>query len=245
MGVDCVIGYKDSAMNIKVCICDDSLEERASINALVQEWSRQSGTDVSVFEFPTAEAFLFEYEDLVPDVVLLDIEMPGMSGVELAKRLRRGNKLIQIVFITGFSEYIAEGYEVAALHYLLKPVSSEKFFSTLDRAMEKQETDGRKIVLETSAETVLLPIYEIRYIEVIKNYITVYAEGSITVKRTLKEIERELDERFLRVGRSYIVNLHFISRVTRSEIFLRSGESVPLPRGMYETVNRAIINLKR
>lgn len=232
-------------MNVKICICDDSSEERASINALVREWSRQSGTDVSVSEFPTAEAFLFEYEDLAPDVVLLDIEMPGMNGVELAKRLRKGNKLIQIVFITGFSEYIAEGYEVAALHYLLKPVSPNKLFSTLDRALEKQEIDGRKIVLETPAETVLLPIYEIRYIEVIKNYITIYAQGCYTVKKTLKEIERELDERFLRVGRSYIVNLHFISRVTRSEIFLRGGESVPLPRGAYETVNRAIIDLKR
>ena len=101
-------------MNVKICICDDSSEERASINALVREWSQQSGTDVSVSEFPTAEAFLFEYETLVPDVLLLDIEMPGMNGVELAKRLREGNKLIQIAFITGFSEYIAEGYEVAA-----------------------------------------------------------------------------------------------------------------------------------
>lgn len=231
-------------MNVKICICDDSSEERAFINALVCEWSRQSGTDVNVSEFPTAEAFLFEYEDLVPDVLLLDIEMPGMNGVELAKRLREGNKLIQIVFITGFSDYIAEGYEVAALHYLLKPISPQKLFSTLDRALEKQETDGRKIVFESSAETVQLLLCEIRYIEVIKNYITVYAEGSYTVKRTLKEIERELDERFLRVGRSYIVNLHFISRVTRSEIFLRGGASVPLPRGAYETVNRAIINLK-
>ena len=232
-------------MNVKICICDDSSEERASINALVREWSRQSGTDVSVSEFPTAEAFLFECEDLAPDVVLLDIEMPGMNGVELAKRLREKNKLIQIAFITGFSEYIAEGYEVAALHYLLKPVSPEKLFLTLDRALEKQERDGRKIVLETSMETVQLPMHEIRYSEVIKNYITVYAEDSYTAKKTLKEIEQELDERFLRVGRSYIVNLHFISRVTRSEIFLRGGESIPLPRGAYETVNRAIINQKR
>ena len=232
-------------MNVKICICDDSSEERAFINALVREWSQQSGTDVSVCEFPAAEAFLFEYEDLVPDLVLLDIEMPGMNGVALAKRLRERNKLIQIIFITGFSEYIAEGYEVAALHYLIKPVSPKKLFSTLDRALEKQEIDGRKIVFKTSAETVQLLLYEIRYIEVMKNYITVYAEGSYTVKRTLKEIERELDERFLRVGRSYIVNLHYVSRVTRSEIFLRGGESVPLPRGAYETVNRAIINLKR
>jgi len=232
-------------MNIKICICDDSSEERASISTLVREWSRQSGTEVSIAEFPTAEAFLFEYEDLAPDIVLLDIEMPGMNGVDLAKRLRAGNKLIQIAFITGYSEYIAEGYEVAALHYLLKPVSTEKLFSTLDRAMERLETDDRKIVLETSEATVLIPIYEIRYIEVIKNYITIHAEGDYTVKRTLKEIEGELDERFLRVGRSYIVNLYFISRVTRTEVFLRGGESVPLPRGAYETVNRAIIRLKK
>lgn len=232
-------------MNVKICICDDSSEERALINAMVQEWSRQSGMDVSINEFPTAESFLFEYEDFLPDIVLLDIEMPGMNGVELAKRLREGNKLIQIVFVTGFSEYIAEGYEVAALHYLLKPVSPGKLFSTLDRALEKQEIDGRRIVLETSAETVQLLLYEIRYIEVNRNYITVYAEDSYTVKRTLKEIERELDERFLRVGRSYIVNLHFVSRVTRSEILLRGGGSVPLARGAYETVNRAIINLRQ
>lgn len=228
-------------MSVKICICDDASEERASLNALVKKWAQRSGTDVSICEFPTAEAFWFAYEDAAPDILLLDIEMPGMNGVELAKRLRAKNKLIQIVFITGYSEYIAEGYEVAALHYLLKPVSPEKFFSTLDRAMERQKTDGKKLVIGTSAETAVLPIYEIRYVEVVKNYVTIYAKRDYTVKKTLKEIEAELDERFLRVGRSYLVNLRFISRVTRTEIFLRDGGTIPLPRGAYEMVNQAII----
>lgn len=228
-------------MSVKICICDDASEERASLNTLVKKWAQRSGTDVSICEFPTAEAFWFAYEDVAPDILLLDIEMPGMNGVELAKRLRAKNKLIQIVFITGYSEYIAEGYEVAALHYLLKPVSPEKFFSTLDRAMERQKTDGKKLVIGTSAETAVLPIYEIRYVEVVKNYVTIYAKRDYTVKKTLKEIEAELDERFLRVGRSYLVNLRFISRVTRTEIFLRDGGTIPLPRGVYEMVNQAII----
>ena len=232
-------------MSVIISICDDSSQERTAINALVQRWAQKSGTDVDVHEFPTAEAFLFEYEELASDIVLLDIEMPGMSGVELAKRLRAGNKRIQIVFITGYSEYISEGYEVAALHYLLKPLSAEKFFSTLDRAMENRKTDDRELVIETSEETVFLPICEIRYIEVIRNYITIHGEKEYTVKKTLKEMEKELDQRFLRVGRSYIVNLRFVSRVTRTEVFLRGGEKVPLPRGAYETVNRAIIQLRR
>ncbi len=227
-------------------LCDDSAAEREYIKALVFEWSKRSGAEISVRECPSAEALLFEYEDNPPDILLLDIEMSGMSGVELAKRLRQnGNRLSQIIFITAYSDYIAEGYDVAALHYLLKPVDREKLFSVLSRAVEKISDDGKKLVLETPDETALVPICDIKYIEVIKNYVTVHAERDYTLKMPLKEIEAELDERFIRVGRSYIVNLGFITRVTKTEVYLKGGGTVPLPRGAYEKVNRAIINMKR
>lgn len=227
-------------------LCDDSAAEREYIKALVFEWSKRSGAEISVRECPSAEALLFEYEDNPPDILLLDIEMSGMSGVELAKRLRQnGNRLLQIIFITAYSDYIAEGYDVAALHYLLKPVDREKLFSVLSRAVEKISDDGKKLVLETPDETALVPICDIKYIEVIKNYVTVHAERDYTLKMPLKEIAAELDERFIRVGRSYIVNLGFITRVTKTEVYLKGGGTVPLPRGAYEKVNRAIINMKR
>ena len=227
-------------------LCDDSAAEREYIKALVFEWSKRAGAEISVRECPSAEALLFEYEDNPPDILLLDIEMSGMSGVELAKRLRQnGNRLLQIIFITAYSDYIAEGYDVAALHYLLKPVDREKLFSVLSRAVEKISDDGKKLVLETPDETALVPICDIKYIEVIKNYVTVHAERDYTLKMPLKEIESELDERFIRVGRSYIVNLGFITRVTKTEVYLKGGGTVPLPRGAYEKVNRAIINMKR
>lgn len=231
---------------LNLTLCDDSAAEREYIKALVFEWSKRSGAEISVRECPSAEALLFEYEDNPPDILLLDIEMSGMSGVELAKRLRQnGNRLLQIIFITAYSDYIAEGYDVAALHYLLKPVDREKLFSVLSRAVEKISDDGKKLVLETSDETALVPICDIKYIEVIKNYVTVHAERDYTLKMPLKEIESELDERFIRVGRSYIVNLGFITRVTKTEVYLKGGGTVPLPRGAYEKVNRAIINMKR
>ena len=227
-------------------LCDDSAAEREYIKALVFEWSKRSGAEISVRECPSAEALLFEYEDNPPDILLLDIEMSGMSGVELAKRLRQnGNRLLQIIFITAYSDYIAEGYDVAALHYLLKPVDRDKLFSVLSRAVEKISDDGKKLVLETPDETALVPICDIKYIEVIKNYVTVHADRDYTLKMPLKEIEAELDERFIRVGRSYIVNLGFITRVTKTEVYLKGGGTVPLPRGAYEKVNRAIINMKR
>lgn len=231
-------------MPINVSLCDDNESEREYVKALVGGWAQSTGRDIALSEYPCAEAFLFSDQGSV-QILLLDIEMPGMNGVELAKKLRAENKLLQIVFITGYSEYIAEGYDVAALHYLLKPVSAEKLYKVLDRAIEKIADDGKKLLFETADETAIVPIYEIRYIEVIKNYITVHAGRDYTLKRTLKEIEQELDGRFLRISRSYIVNLGYISRVTKSEIYLKGGATVPLPRGGYEAVNRAIISMKK
>ena len=94
----------------------------------------------------------------------------------------------------------------------------------------------------TNTEMVRVPIYKIRYADVYGNYVTVHSGSDITVKMTLHELEKQLDDRFYRVGRSAIVNLTEVSRVTKTEIKLTDGSSVPLPRGAYDGINRAIIN---
>ena len=180
-------------------------------------------------------------EDKSWDILLLDIEMGAMDGVTMAKRVRRDNEAVQILFITGYSDYIAEGYEVAALHYLMKPVREEKLFSVLDRAVEKRKQQDRFLNLSLSGELVRLPLYEIRYLDVHQNYVTVHAKTEYTVKRTLGDFEKELDDRFHRVGRSIILNLKCIQRVTKTEVHLSDGTVLLLPRGAYEPLNRAII----
>ena len=145
------------------------------------------------------------------------------------------------MFITGYSDYIAEGYEVSALHYLMKPVNRDKLYSVLDRALEKRQQEERCLNLESTGEMVRIPFYEIRYLDVRQNYVTVHGKQDYTVKRTLGDFERELDDRFCRVGRSMIVNLRFIRRVTRLDVTLSDGSVLPLPRGAYEPLNRAII----
>ena len=103
---------------MNISICDDNADERGLIRKIVLDWSARSGVGVSIREYPSAEALLFSYADCPPDILLLDIEMPGLSGVGLAKKLRQdGNRLLQIIFITAYSDYIAEGYDVAAMHY--------------------------------------------------------------------------------------------------------------------------------
>lgn len=167
--------------------------------------------------------------------------MGALDGISMAKTVRKENEAVQIVFLTGYSDYIAEGYEVAALHYLMKPIKSEKLRVVLDRAAEKRKQQDRCLNLELSGEMVRLPFYEIRYLEVRQNYVTLHAKREYTVKRTLGEFEKELDQRFFRVGRSLILNLKDVRRVTRTEVRLSDGTVLPLPRGAYEPLNRAII----
>lgn len=230
-------------MKYRIAVCDDSDIDRDFVRQMTQRWASQKGHDVHIDTFTSAENFLFRYaEESDYDILLLDIEMGKMDGVSMAKLLRKSNDTIQIIFITGYSDYISEGYEVAALHYLMKPVKEEKLYSVLDRATEKISKNEKRLYFESGGEMVRVPIYRIRYADVFGNYVTIHALSDVTVKMTLSELEKQLDERFYRVGRSAIVNITDISRVTKKEIILSDGTSVPLPRGAYEGVNRAIIS---
>ena len=229
-------------MAYKVAIVDDSTRDADFVKGILDPWAGQRHIDIQAQVFPSAEAFLFRYaEDKDWDILLLDIEMGAMDGVTMAKRVRQDNEAVQIVFITGYSDYIAEGYEVAALHYLMKPVNQDKLFAVLDRALEKRKQEERCLNLASYGEMVRLPFYEIRYLDVSANYVTVHAKTDYTVKRTLGDFEKELDDRFFRVGRGMILNLKYIQRVTKTEVRLSDGTVLPLPRGAYEPLNRAII----
>lgn len=229
-------------MSLKVAICDDEAADITYIESLLCKWAAEREKEILVDRFSSAEAFLFKYESKKDyDILLLDIEMKEMDGVTMAKRIRQENESVQIVFITGYSDYISEGYEVAALHYLMKPVKEEKIFSVLDRAVQRLKHNERMLYLDVSGEMVRIPLYEIRYLEVLRNYVTIHAKQDYTVKKTLSEVEKELDERFFKAGRSYLINLKLVRRVTKTEVHLSDGAVIPLPRGQYEAINKAII----
>lgn len=231
-------------MTYKIAICDDEASVIEYVSSIVTYWGTESGHTIVLRSFSSAESFLFSYEDENDyDILLLDIEMGQMDGVSLAKTIRKKNETVQIVFITGYSEYISEGYEVAALHYLMKPVKPEKLLEVLNRAAEKLEKNERILTLSLSGEMVRIPLHEIAYIDVNGNYITLHGKEDYTIKKTLGEIQKELDDRFFKVGRSCIVNLNIVQRVTKTDCYLSDGSILPLPRGAYEPLNRAIITM--
>ncbi len=227
---------------MKLVICDDNPADIDYITGLVGEWRRQTGTGVEILSFPSAEALLFAWEENRDmDILLLDIEMGEISGMKLARHLRRAGAAMQIVFITGYMDYIAEGYDVEALHYLLKPVTGERLGQVLDRALERIRTREHMLQLTLQDGVVRLSVYEIRYLEVMRNYTTVHGAEDYSVKRSLNDLERELDGGFYRIHRSFIVNLRFVKRITRTEVILKDGTALPLSRKHYEGLNQALI----
>ena len=229
-------------MSLKIAICDDHDGERNHIVALVSTWAKATQRDVVLRSFSSGEAFLFEWESQKDyDILLLDIEMGEVDGIAVAHHVRKYSEYVQIVFITGYLSYIAEGYEVSALHYLVKPIHEEKLCATLDRAVHKLHQNEKTMRIKVGSDIFVVPLCEISHMEVRQNYVTVYAKSAYTQKRTLTDMEGELDERFFRVGRSYIINLQMVEKVAKTQVFLRGGVIVPLPRGMYEPLNEAII----
>ena len=127
----------------------------------------------------------------------------------------------------------------------LKPNGYRQFntaYIEIPKKMGKSELAAAVALLLTcGSATTRVPLHEIRYLEVLRNYVTVHADEKYTVKRTLKELEGELDESFYKIHRSYIVNLRFVKQVARTDVTLKDGTRLPLSGRAYEGVNRALI----
>ena len=228
---------------LKIAIVDDDKQDTEKITACVQAWAERAGIAARAAAFPSAEAFLFAYEEEKSwDVLLLDVEMKEMSGIDLAKRLRKDGLRAEIIFVTSHFEFWGEGYEVDALHYLTKPVKEEKLIPVLDKAYGKRQEEPRSVVINCDGETVKLFLDDILYVESFSHYLSIHTlEREYRIKESISGFEEKLGRGFFRVHRSYLVSLKQIIRISRRAVTIRSGIELPLARGNYDAVSRAYI----
>ncbi len=224
---------------ITIAICDDDSSQINALKKMLAEWN---GCNI-IKEYNSAEQFLFNYPDVSCDLLLLDIEMGNMSGMELAKKLRAKGDMLPIIFITGFSKYMGEGYDVEALHYLIKPVDKKKLFQVLDKYACRHKSDNR-IILSCGNESVLVASDDIVYLEAFgkKTQITLSSGKEIICTCGLSDVSAKLREGFIYCHRSYVVNIRLIRSISRTEITMDSGQKIPLSRRLYDSVNRAFID---
>lgn len=228
-------------MPLTIAICDDNEDQIKELRRLLGEWSADKPFALIIDEYISAESFLFNYPDNPCGLLLLDIEMNGINGMELAKKLRSEGDMLPIVFITGYSEYMSDGYEVEALHYLLKPVDKTKLFAVLDRYIKRRIPEN-EILLNCDEGNIHISPEMIVYCEAVGKKTYVHLQDKILVcTMGISSMKNILPEEFIFCHRSYIVNLRFVRSIGKAEIALDNGESILLSRRLYKEVNDRFI----
>ena len=227
----------------RIAVCDDDAPQAEALKALVSDWAQQTHAACAVDIFPSAEALQFaDASGSVYDVLLLDVEMSGMNGIALARQLRACGSRAEIIFVTSHFEYVGEGYEVDALHDLVKPVAAEKLFSALSRAAARLAETPPFVLIACEGETIRLFESDILFVESFLHDIVIHTRSQeYRIRENISAFAEQLSADFFRVHRSYLVNLKTIVRIGRASVTLTSGVELPLARGKYDAVNRAFI----
>ena len=227
----------------RLAVCEDEQEQREALCTLCGDVLTELGVEHTVTAFPSAEALSAALQaGAVFDLMCLDIILPGKSGMELAQELREYDERISIVFITSSEEYLKEGYSVRPIQYLFKPVRRDELLRTLQTDLRLFHRP-RSISLRAGGQTVVFLLSEILYVESRNHMVEVRtAKGKQNFWLSLSEVERLLPaDRFCRCQNSYLVNMEYITQISRKEVCLSDGTKIPVSRSCYETVQQQFV----
>lgn len=235
-------------MHMKIAIVEDKQTHRKLLEQYLRLWSGERQQGVEIRTFPSAESFLFAWEETKDfDILFADIQMDGMDGMEMARKVRAQDEDIAIVFTTGIGDYVETGYEVEALHYLRKPLREEKIAQCMDKALQR----GRReqfVIVHGKEELHKLPVRRITYVEaqghgcVVETFSRERETVRTEITESISEMERLLDgDGFIKCHRSYLCRIESIHQIGKTEITFDNGSRVPVSRRMYAKINQAFI----
>ncbi|MEZ5488348.1 MAG: LytTR family DNA-binding domain-containing protein [Steroidobacteraceae bacterium] len=211
---------------LRVLIVDDELPARERLRALLAE----TGEAQVVGEATDGEDALRQLDDCDPDIVLLDVRMPGMDGIETARRIAENPAPPAVIFTTAFDEYALSAFDAQAVAYLLKPIRREKLAAALAQAgrltrpqlaqaaaVARFAPQRTHIAVKVRDTTRLIPLAEVRCFIADQKYVTVRHEaGEDLIEESLKSLEEDLGTSFVRIHRSALVNIAYLAAIERN-----------------------------
>lgn len=233
---------------VNIAICDDEKIQVELLKKYVLNWADEKNIKVTIEAFYSGESFEFSWSmDKRYHILLLDIQMSGLNGVELARKIRKEDSIINIIFITAIPDYIGAGYDVEAINYLIKPIGEKKLYECLDRAIQRIPKEDKAILIEEEREIIRVLQNDILYIEAFSHSIEINTiDGKHTTRKNIGTIEKELDENiFAKCHRSYIVGLRHVKKIAKDNLELDNGDIIPVSRRQYSKTNMAFIEYYR
>ena len=222
---------------IKIAFCDDDMEVLHQTNELLDRYRVERNEDITYVAFQSPFELLTEIEKGIrPDILFLDVVMPGQNGMDVAKEIRQYDTNMKIIFLTSSPEFAVESYSVGAYFYQLKPIWEESFFRLMDAVLagcEKKKKNS--LILRSKDGITRIDLQQLEYCEVLGRKLLFHLEDGAVLESagSLDDLAGQLMQysNFFRPHRSFLVNMEYIQNISSRSIKMVNDAEIPIPHG--------------
>lgn len=238
---------------MKYIVCDDEQFQMDILCKYIHEYAQAHHLEIEILKYTDCDNLWWDLQNgLVADLLLLDIQMENMTGIELARKMRQAHLNHLICFISGVKDFVFEGYDVDALAYLLKPYEKDQLFKILDKAIKQLHISDEFSIISSKKEVYKIYHRDVIGVEALGHETKIYlrsdgmsGETTIIIKQSIREVLEMLHMPLLQIHRSFAVNMKNIVRVTKKDCIGEDGIQFPIARGNYEMCMQEFIAANR
>lgn len=222
---------------IKIAFCDDDMEVLHQMNELLDRYRVERNEDITYAAFQSPFELLTEIEKGIrPDILFLDVVMPGQNGMDVAKEIRQYDTNMKIIFLTSSQEFAVESYSVGAYFYQLKPIWEESFFRLMDAVLaECEKKKKNSLILRSKDGITRIDLQQLEYCEVLGRKLLFHLENGAVLESagSLDDLAGQLMQysNFFRPHRSFLVNMEYIQNISSRSIKMVNDAEIPIPHG--------------
>ena len=228
-----------------IAIVDDIKEERVLLRTRLEKIFHQKDMGFHCCEYENGEAFLEASKDQDITVLFLDIYMDGANGIEIAKEFRKSNKDCLLIFTTTSTDHALEGFQVRALHYLVKPYSENDISALTDEILSRIPDSGKYIDVKVNGSNIQIPFRKIIYAEHFSHMIHIHTAGEreLVTRQSFDSFitSLKMDSRFYRCNRGVVINLEHAVDFDGSGFRLDNGSNVPVSRKLLKNARQTFM----
>lgn len=231
---------------MKIAVCDDEINFLDAICSLLENWAKEREINLTLYRFTNGDDLIDAQKSECMDLIILDVIMPLLSGIDVARELRNTHDMVPIIFLTSSREYAVDSYEVKALNYLIKPVDTAKLFSVLDDSLKIFRRPETFFIAKTADGFHRIDIADVDYLEAQNKQVLVHLSNDRTI--AIRELFSKCaavfspENGFCCCHRSYIVNLSNVERFSKTEVITVHNAVIPISRNNYAAFKGTYFN---
>ena len=237
---------KNGESTMKIAVCDDEIHYIDEVCPMLEQWAKERGIRLTLCRFTNGDDLIAAHQSECMDLIILDIIMPLLSGIDVAREFRNMNQTVPIVFLTSSREFAVDSYEVKAFNYLIKPVAPARLFPILDDFLKTYNLPKPSFTAKTADGFCGIVIADVDYLEAQNKQVLVHLTNDRTI--AIRELFSKCAEVFSPQNgfccchRSYIVNLSNVAQFSKTEATTIYNAVIPISRNNYAIFKETYFN---